>query len=83
METATYLESQFIAQVRHEAVEARKGFIFMLPNPLGSGWFMENRYATASDLDEAVETFTAEYQDDFEGALPINGRDFLAVKIAY
>lgn len=81
MELATYTESQFVAQVRHEAAEARKPYAFMLPNSLGSGWFLESRYATQAELDDAVRVFVEESRDDFDGYAPVNGKDFLAVMV--
>lgn len=81
MELATYAESQFVSQVRHEAAEARKPYAFMLPGKVGTGWFLESRYATQAELDATVSTFIEESRDDFDGYAPVNGKDFLAVMV--
>lgn len=81
MEVATYLENQFVNQVRHEAAEARKPYAFMLPGKIGTGWFLESRYATQSELDATVAMFIEESREDFDGYAPVNGKDFLAVMV--
>lgn len=81
MNASTYLEKMYLDQVRHDAAEARKLYAFMLPGKIGTGWFLESRYATQAELDEAVRVFVEESRDDFDGYAPVNGKDFLAVMV--